>query len=480
MRTRTAAVRTFSPAFVLALLLAAPTLSSADSWMPYGPRRDVDPTGRWSVVIRASKQGVAAEFTFAEAPAGSAPVTPIAPDNSYKTPAPEVAVRDGDTILASGTLESAPLEVRVSSRGFGFAAMEEYGHVGGGVSFAWVGRDGAVRFEKRMADLFSSEEIKAFSHTVSSIWWFHDAWIDEDAREVIVVGNGLAMRAVSFETGAVRKAGGPEIKRALSDSSPAAQSVAIDLAREWKIEGVEDALAKRLLDASAPLRVRLHAAAALAERKDLRGKDTLVAAAATPRAASIEKADYEFALAHLASVLGKDAIPLFRAAMHGESSEGWSAAMDGFVALGQPAVEVLLVMLGESTQSNDYRGGAAHALGRIGSPSALSGLLDAITDPQEYVANAAANAAIAIGKATIAKRLATLLDRVTTQDGRLSSYFEDVKEPTSVGPLVRCLPRHPKDEYPRNVILKALVFQTGVDLGTDTATWAAWLAKQPR
>lgn len=459
-------------------LVAAP--AGADSWGPYGARREVDPTGRWSVVLRAGKQGVSADFTLAEAPAGAPPVTPIAPGAPFAPNPPDVNVREGDAILATGTLESAPLEVRVSARGLGFAAMEEYGGVGGGVSFAWVGRDGSVRHPKRLGDLFSAEEIRAFRHTVSSIWWFRGAWIDEDARETIVVGAGQAIRAVSIETGVVRKADAAEIRRALRFPDPQAGALAIDLARELALDGVEDALAAMLADERAVLRLRVRAAAALAERRDLRGKAVLVAAAATPRPAAVDKADYEFALEHLPAALGLDAVPLLKAAMRGESADGWSAGMSGFVALGEPAVAALLAMLTEAGQSNDYRGGAAHALGRIGSKAAVSGLVAAIADPQEYVANAAANGAIAVGKDSIAKELVALLDKPTTQDGRLSSYFEQVKEPTSVAPLVRCLARHPKDEYPRNVIWKALVFQTGGDVGAETVAWQAWLAKQPR
>jgi hypothetical protein len=459
-------------------LVAAP--AGADSWLPYGARREVDPTGRWSVVLRAGKQGVSAEFTFAEAPAGAPAVTPVAPGAPFAPNAPEVNVREGDAILATGTLESAPLEVRVSARGLGFAAMEEYGGVGGGVSFAWVGRDGSVRHPKRLGDLFSAEEIQAFRHTVSSIWWFRGAFIDEDARETIVVGVGRAIRAVSIETGVVRKAGAAEIRRALRFADPQAAALAIDLARELALDGVEDALAATLTDEHARLRLRVRAAAALAERKDLRGRAVLVAAAATPKPATVEKADYEFALEHLPAVLGLDAVPLLQAAMRGESADGWSAGMNGFVALGEPAVAALLAMLTEAGQSSDYRGGAAHALGRMGSKASIAGLVAALADPQEYVANAAANAVLAVGKASIAKDLVALLDKPTTQDGRLSSYFEEVKEPSSVAPLVRCLVRHPKDEYPRNVILRALVFQTGVDVGAETSAWQAWLAKQPR
>jgi hypothetical protein len=463
----------------LALAAAAAAVlapsASGDSWMPYGARRAVDPTGRYYVALEGVKYGTGgAQFVFARAKEGSPPVAPFT-STGFQDPSPtDVGVREGDTVLAEGKLETAPLEVRVSSRGIGFAAMEEYGAVGGGTSFAWVTAEGEVRHPKKMSDLFTKEEIAKFTHTVSSVWWFRTAWIDEDAREVVVVGGGGLVRAVSVETGKVRKGGDAEIARALSFPDAAAVSAALDLVRDLKVAGVEERLGAMLADSATPPPTKLRVAGTLAARGDRRGKDVVAAAAATPQAAPWSKDDRRYALAHVGLALGVDAIPLLRAALEGPAGDGWSDAQEGFAALGERAVPVLMEMVGEKGKTPDYRGAAAYALQKIGSKAALPALLAVVADPTDYVANAALNSAISIGKGSISKELAAILDGASTQDGRLASYFGEYREPASVGPLVRALARHPKDEYPRGVIAGALAFQTGEDFGEDPAAWAAW------
>jgi hypothetical protein len=455
MRARLLALLAFAVA-----LAAGPSSrpALADSWNPYGKRRVPDPTGRWYVVLGPDDQGAAARFLFVEARAGSDPVPAIRdrPDQETK----DAVVREGDAVVAKGTLPSAPLEVRVSSLGHGFAAMVEHANVGGGDSFAWVARDGAVKHVKRMADLFSPEEIRAFTHTTSSVWWFHAAWIDETSKEVMIVGNGGVLRAVGIDGGKVRQAGDAEVGRAVSSLDPEAAIPALDLAISRHTPGLEEALRLALADAERPLGVRLRAAAALADRGDRRGLDLLRSTAAVPTPPAGDKELRGFALRALPRALGEEATSTLRAAMGPPTDPtAWSGAMEGFATLGEKAVPALVAMLAEKDRGNDYRGGAAYVLGRVGTAAVLPPLLAAVVDPEEYVANAALNAAAAIGKGTISKELAALLDRGTTQDGRLASYFTEFREPASVEPLRRALARHAKDEYPRNVILESLRFQ---------------------
>lgn len=459
-------------------LLAVATAAAPDSWMPYGKKRVPDPTGRFYVVLDDVNYGIGGvTFAFVAAKAGTDPVT-RQDTEAFKDPPKDFGVREGDTVLSTGKLTTAPLEVRVSSLGNGFAAMEEHGGVGGGDSFVWVTREGVVKHVRRMAELFTREEIEQFTHTVSSIWWFRAGWIDEEAREVVVVGNGGLVRAVSIDTGKVRKGGDAEIRRGIALPDPDACVPALDLAIERKLTGLEEELRGLFANAKAPLGARLRAAVALAASGDRRGKDLVRATAAKPRPADVAKEDREYAVEHLADLLGDEAIPLLRAAMRGPADEAWHAAQQGFVRLGARAVPVLVEMLAEAKESNDYRGGAAYALGGIGSKDGVPALVAAVADPQGYVANAALNAAIGIAKEEIAKDLAEILDRKTTQDGRLASYFGEVKEPASVEPLVRALERHPEDDYPHDTIVEALTFQTGQSFGGDLAAWKAWLAKQ--
>jgi hypothetical protein len=430
--------------------------------MPYGKRRFPDPTGTYYVVVGSVTGGAA--FEYARAKPGSDPVTAQA-FTGYGEAPKEIGLREGDTVLASGTLPTAPLEVRVSSLGRGFAAMKEYGAVGGGDSFVWVGPDGRVKHVKRMADLFTAKEIEGFTHTASSVWWFRAAWIDEGAGEVVVVGYPGLVRVVSVATGKVRHGGDEEIRRAVASADSEALVPALDLAVERKTAGLEDRLRAILADAKTSTAARLRAAVALALSGDRRGADLVRATASTPTAAGGDEQERRYALEHLPDLLGEEAIPILRAAMGPPTNaNAWSAATNGFAALGAKGVPTLVAMLGETGQSPDYRGGAAHALGRMApeaAKAALPALLAAVPDKEEYVANAALNAAIAIGKDSVSKELAAFLDAKTTQDGRLASYFTEVKEPAAVEPLRRALERHPKDSYPRGVILEALDFQAG-------------------
>jgi hypothetical protein len=466
---------------LLSVLLAATLLAGsvpaarADSWMPYGRHRFADPTGRRYVVVEVAKGGVA--FTLVDARPGSPPAAAGASEG-FGAPGPESGVREGDTVVATGTLPAAPLEVRVSSLGLGFAAMEEYGSVGSGASFAWVDRTGVVRHVLRMADLFTAKEIETFTHTTSSVWWFQAAWLDETAREAVVVGNGGLVRVVSLATGKVRRGGDEEVRRAISSPDPEAALPALDLAIARRTAGLEEPLRAVLADARAPLGARLRAAVALAGGGDRRGADLVRATAAAPAEKGATD-DRDFALAHLPTLLGKEAVPVLRQAMSAPGAPStWWAGVLGFVALGEEAVPTLSAMLTEPGKGNDYRGGAAHALARIGSKAALPALVAAVLDREEYVANAALNAAVGIGKGSVSRELAAHLDAKTTQDGRIASYFEENLEPASVGPLVRALERHPKDGYPRSSILAALRFQTGQSLGPDPAAWRAWLARR--
>ena len=455
--------------------LPAPA-ADAESGVAYGSRRAVDATGRWSVVLEGADDGM--QFTFAEAPAGSPPVVPLEAGALPGEGGTDVSVREGDTVLATGLFKEAVEAVRISSRGLGFAAIAGSARGESGPAFAWVGRDGAVRHEKRMEDLFPREKPSGLGRPSSGSRWFRDAWVDDDAREVVVVGAGPRLSAVSVDTGAVRSAGAAEIRRALSHPDPAARATAVDLALELKLGCVTDAIPPLLCDPAAAVRVRV--AAALAQRGDERGRRLLLSLAKTPRAEGVGEADHDLAIERLAPALGSDAIPLLAAAMGSGSVRAWGSAANGFAALGERAVPSLLAMLSEPGRASDTRGGSAYALGRIGSRAALPALLVRIADRDDYVASGAASAAIAIGQSSILKDLAALLDTPTTQDGRLASYFEEVKEPASVGPLVRCLARHARAGYPRAVIAKALAFQTGADLGDDAAAWAAWLAKHSR
>ncbi|MEM7235040.1 MAG: HEAT repeat domain-containing protein, partial [Planctomycetota bacterium] len=119
-----------------------------------------------------------------------------------------------------------------------------------------------------------------------------------------------------------------------------------------------------------------------------------------------------------------DATPLLQAAMSSEDSTVWAAAQDGFASFGRESVPTLIAMMRDKSQNANYRGGAAHTLSRIRAKSSVSALLEAAADDNEYVANAAINAAIRIGSLAVAPQLAKLLEKGSTQDTRIVSYFQ--------------------------------------------------------
>ena len=173
---------------------------------------------------------------------------------------------------------------------------------------------------------------------------------------MILVGNGLAIRAVYVETGVVRKAGAAEIKRAFSHFDPPASALAIDLARELKFDGDRRAAREAARRASTPLRVRVRAAAALASARTCAGRTCSSRRRRLRGRVGSTRPTTSSRSTHLSAVLGRDADPVAQGRDAGESAEGWSAAMNGFVALGEPAVPALA--------RDADRGGAVQRLSR--------------------------------------------------------------------------------------------------------------------
>jgi HEAT repeat protein len=278
-----------------------------------------------------------------------------------------------------------------------------------------------------------------------------------------------------------RREGEPkDIARGLAHRSATARDLALELVRDKEIPGVEPALQDLLADADAARSTRLRVAVILAERGDLSGKHVVVEAATIPKPEDVATADHAYAVENLPAVLGKDALPILREAMRGPANDAWHPAQLAFVRLGEDSVQTLLLMLAERKESPDYRGGAAHALGRIGSKSALEGLLAVVGDDDEYTANAAANAAIGIGGADCASALLAHLRRGCTQDGRIAMFFEDVAYRPSIPALIDLLERTKSDDFDRGRALDALKFQTGEDLGDDVKAWRRFWEEEER
>ena len=448
-------------------VLTAASATLADSWAAFPAQRVVDPTGEFYVVVREKDRTVS--FVLARRAEGSPRVEPL-PSHAKKTPEPAatpIDVRPGDAVLAGGTLPQSPYQLLVSSEGHGFVALERYGALGGGDAVIVVDAKGKVRVRRTLEQL--ELDASRYRRTVSSLWWLAGGWIDDRAREVVVLAADGEMRAVGLEDGTVRTGRDADLRRAIELPDPRAQALALEVAAERKVEGFATLRASVLADPGRDLAVRLRAARTLAEEghEEARALLAETALGRGGRAGSggedASEADRRYAVEHLPAALGTDALPHLREILRGPAGPFWNAAQKGFVGLGEKAVPTLIGMLHEDGQSSDYRGGAAHALREVGSAEALPALLQAVADPVDYVANAAVNAAIATAKATgkdIDDELVALLARGTTQDGRLAAYFQQVRHPGAAAAVRSALARHPEDSYPYRALTKALAFQT--------------------
>jgi HEAT repeat protein len=455
------------------VLAAAAATATADSWMAPVAERFVDSGGDYHVVVSP-----AGKFKYARrGSANDALDAKRDAEGGWKSDR-TIPIRKGDVLIAEGELPHRPMEVVVSNRGSGFVAIDQYAQLGYGDIVVVVDSAGRITHRKKLVDLFPKVGVGVFQHSVSSIWWRTGAWMDDDNEEAVIVANGGRVRIVRLASGDVREGGPEDIVRALDHPSAVARDMALDLVRDKKIVGVEPALVDLLGDADSARSTRLRVAVILAERGDLAGKDVLVEAAQSPRPEGISEQDHAYAIENLPAVLGVEALPLLRKAMRGPATDAWHPAQLAFASLGEKAVPTLLEMLAEVEESPDYRGGAAHALGKLRSESALEGLLAAVGDENEYTANAAANAAIAIGGADCAAALVAHLRRGCTQDGRIAMFFEKVSYRDSIPPLIGLLERSNEDDFDRGRAIDALKFQTMEDFGGDVVSWRRWWKEQ--
>ncbi len=466
---------TRTTAMAATVVMALAGAAVADSWMPPVAERFVDGRGDYHVIV--SPTGA---FTYARRGAENEPVTHRRDDESRWSES-KIDVRDGDRNLATGSLPHRPMRVAVSSTGRGFVALDHYARCGYGEIAVVVDGAGKTVHRLTLARLFPDTNISdAFTHSVSSIWWLGGAWIDDDDGSAVIVANGGLVRVLDLATGETREGGADDLVRALAHPSAEARNLALELIREKQVGGVEAALVRIVDNPETPTSTRLRVAVILAERGDPRGRPLVAAAAAVPLPDGVSKDDHEYAVANLPVVLGEEAMPLLRDLMRGPAGDAWHAAQRAFASLEEKAVPTLLAMLAEAEATPDYRGGAAHALREIGSPDSLDGLLAAVGDANEYTANAAANAAIAIGGKDCAEALLAHLVAGCTQDGRIAMSFEDVKYAAAVPALIDLLERSDKDGFDRGRAVDALQFQTGRELGDDVAAWKAWLRDKPR
>jgi hypothetical protein len=414
-----------------ALLLATLAAAAAPpgSWEPFTSRREPSPGGRHYAVLRARKGGAVSCELVRRRP-GSAPLPPARDLPAAAAPSLPRPVLDrdpGDELLFSGDLPQPPFQVRVLDREPGIVLFERYGALGTGDALALLGGDGKVRWRLGLADLFPPEAIASFPRVEGDLWWFETWWVDEGRGAAVLVARGDRFAEVALADGRPRPSGPGVLRTRLLEGPEEERRDAWEIAARLLPEGTAEAGRRALGDRATRLAIRARAALALRRL----GED---ADAGAVFRAALERGEppeaRAFAARWIGEVLGAEALPVLRETLRGEADEAWRPALEALAGLGERAVPMLVGMLGERDQHLDYRGGAAHALGAIGSPAALPALWRAVgefdreRDEFHFVPLSALGALEAIGPPDLRERLLGMLDRGTPIDGQVCLWFE--------------------------------------------------------
>jgi HEAT repeats len=424
-------------AFIV-LFLSVPAF--ADSWLPFQDRRVVSPTGKTYVVIERVEGGIS--FELCRRAEGKPPMTDAtAPDRFGLREGTGGSIdRDsGDELIGTGRVDQMPLRVRVLDEPAGFVLFEKYGNVGHGDALIFVtGREG-VRFRRKLDELFDAATLSGFQRSVSSIWWHAGIAVDEDAGSILVVANGDRLRQVGLREGKVAEPEKEVLLRGFRRGSSSERELCLEAAARMKPEGLHGEALAVAKDEGEATALRLRAAVAV---RAAGGEEDFARLFVESIEIGSGGANRSYAVEHLGDVAGAEAIPTLRRLMRGKAdNEVWSQAQQAFASLGEKAVPTLIEMLLEEAESSDYRGGAAHALKKIGSPASVDALLQATATAPDYVANAALNAAIEIGASDLDERLTEILAAGSTQDGRIALHFTEHPRAQAKEALTKALGR---------------------------------------
>jgi hypothetical protein len=434
---------------LLVFVLFAPALS-ADSYLPFADHRVTDGLGgyyavlTWEEGLQPGSSSGYLRLIIARGKAGSLPVQAArAKVNSPETRTPrEIAVREGDTVCGQVKLDKPPGSTLVSSTGLGVVLLDVYG---GNWTVA-SGKDPAVTLVSRQGEILHTIPLgslfKVGFHRTGggSLMWLKCAWIDEEKREVVVVGrkdreeDTEPVSVVDFSTGRVRPGGTEQVLQAITTKNPAALSYALDLAMAWKLQEARPHLSLILQNRDLPLEARLRAAVFLASFGDKTGADLVAETAVTASKELLLHRGWQdlenerlsdidnYAVEHLSDLLGEKALPILCevALRRGYPHVTWEA----FVRLGSKSVPDLVKMLNNEGHP-DGQVFAADVLGEIkpDTEAVLSALTKALKNPAENshgwpLRRMAAFALGAIGPAA-KKALPVLAELVNDEDERV-------------------------------------------------------------
>lgn len=197
--------------------------------------------------------------------------------------------------------------------------------------------------------------------SVSSIWWYDAFWVDEGAGDIVLLWKKRDKRhgvlRVALRDGAKRDGKTSDVLARIGHGTIDEQLKAIQVAGEWKLDGLRDAVVAAFMRADVPVLVRLHAALYLFDENDKRGVDLFAASA---RSEDLDVRRY--AVQYLPRALGEKALPALREAMASDDRKLRDSAEYAFRHMGAAAVPTLIDMVSDTDASEAYRAGAATAL----------------------------------------------------------------------------------------------------------------------
>jgi hypothetical protein len=285
----------------------------------------------------------------------------------------DVVVRKGDAVLGRRAVNNPPGTILISSTGLGVVLLDLYGFnftvaSGKNPALTVLSRNGTPRYSKSLHDLFDGETRVNFPRTGSGTFWLDHAWIDEQRKEIVIVGRKDGrqgtppLAVVGFEKGSVRSGGVQDVLQAISSRNRGALKSALEVAMRMNLKQARRHLPGILSDRALPLDARLRAAVFLSRLGDKSGAKLLVRAARTASHGLLEHPDwedleferyfdlYDYSVKHLPELLGARALPVLSEVARRVDYP--VVAAQAFSRLGRAAVPTLVAMLADETDPN--------------------------------------------------------------------------------------------------------------------------------
>lgn len=451
----------------LLLLLLLTALGRCDTWRPPEKQSVDSPNGRYRLYLTPVRfEGILPYFRDKAAGLDH-------PGSDGRPCRGRLCERlaGGEREIWSGGLgnEVSPVGAVVADDGRYFVTLDNWHAVGYGedvvAAYGPIVDGNAATRRWSLEQILSPEQLAKVQCSVSSRYWRSDFWLDAPTASFFVVCEPRQNPWLRLDLvqGQWRPGAVSDLSAQVPGASAAQVNRVLDVAVERDLTGLEETARQIMDDSRRSPGNRLRAGVLLARSGDKRA-----AALFREACAGGPAQERTYALANCTEVLGTEALPLLRAAMRGPAGPHWGECQESFASLGEQAVPTLLAMLADRG-TPDYRGGAAHALGKIRSPRALPRLLQAAEEQDEYVASAAFHAAVATGGPELPGRMTAMLRRKTRAAGSIGYYFSSHRYAPAVRPLLErlCQARGKQLQSLR----EALRYQMGADLGLDLKAW---------